>query len=171
MARPELEITGGPLTRSAGSWVPPRPHRRPSWSSAACLDPLAKGYGLSESGRIDWDPLERADLPAPAVALIHHLCADGGAEVSADTLRDRLYKALLGLAQDRDARKTLNRNRPLTDVELLTLGQVYWNLEARGARTRLPHPARPDHENEQDGQPRRSRPTSGSRRRTRTSRP
>lgn len=105
---------------------------------AACLDRLAKGYGLSESGRLDWGPLEKADLPAPAQALIRQLFAGGAGELTADHLRDGLYEALVRLAEDRVARKTLNANSPLTDLELLHLGQIYWNLEARGARARLP---------------------------------
>ena len=105
---------------------------------AACLDALAKGHGLSESLKIYDDPLQRADLPAPARALLQHLLADGGSEIDADTLRNRLYDIFSQLAQDLDARRQVNRRWPLTDRGLLTVGQVYWNLEANSDRPELP---------------------------------
>ena len=90
MAHPELEITGD--LSDALAWVL---GAVPSTVdavvvAAACLDRLAKGYGLSESGRMDWDPLEKADLPAPAAALIHQLFAADAPELTADHLRDGL---------------------------------------------------------------------------------
>ena len=102
------------------------------------LDTLAKGHGMSESSGIDWDPLERAAPPAGALPLLRHYLANEGADLDADCLRDRLYMVLVDLAESRDARRTLNRNLPLTDVELLTAGQVYWNLEGTKDRPRLP---------------------------------
>jgi tetratricopeptide (TPR) repeat protein len=105
---------------------------------AACLDRLAKGYGLSESGQNDLDPLEEADLPDPAEALLGQLFGGPTGSLTADDLRDGLYGALVQLADDRDARKMLNANKPLTDRGLLYVGQIYWNLESRGTRTRLP---------------------------------
>lgn len=138
MAGPELEITVD--LSDALSWVlgdaPTAPE--PVVVVSAYLDSLAKGYGLSESGQIDDDPLGRADPPAPAVALIHHFLAEDEPEIKADALRDRLYEVFVGLAQDPGARRTLNKNQPLTEVGLLTLGQIYWNLEARGLRAKLP---------------------------------
>lgn len=60
MAWPELQITAD--LSAALSWVlgdaPSTP--APVVVVAACLDLLAKGYGLSESGHIDWDPLVHA---------------------------------------------------------------------------------------------------------------
>jgi tetratricopeptide (TPR) repeat protein len=105
---------------------------------AACLETLAKGYGLSESQHVAQDPLERAGLPTPAQVLLHHVFAAGEAELEADTLRDRLHDVFAELAQLPDARRQLNSNQPLTETELLTLGQIYWNLEGTPARDRLP---------------------------------
>jgi len=105
---------------------------------ATYLDALAKGYGLSESQMIAEDPLERAAPPAPALPLLRHYLAEGGADLDADRLRDRLHAVFAVLADRPVARKTLNRNRPLTEVELLTAGQVYWNLERTDGRPRLP---------------------------------
>ena len=105
---------------------------------ATYLDALAKGYGLSESQMIAEDPLERAAPPAPALPLLRHYLAEGGADLDADRLRDRLHAVFAVLADRPVARKTLNRTRPLTEVELLTAGQVYWNLERTDGRPRLP---------------------------------
>ena len=105
---------------------------------ATYLDALAKGYGLSESQMIAEDPLERAAPPAPALPLLRHYLAEGGADLDADRLRDRLHAVFAVLADRPVARKTLNKNRPLTEVELLTAGQVYWNLERTDGRPRLP---------------------------------
>ena len=104
---------------------------------AACLDALAKGHGLSESLEIDDDPLQRADLPAPALVLLQHLFAEGGSEIDADTLRNGLYDVFSQLAQDRHARLQVNK-KGLADVGLLRVGQVYWNLEANSDRPELP---------------------------------
>ncbi|MEU4483208.1 ATP-binding protein [Micromonospora sp. NPDC023966] len=106
---------------------------------AAYLDSLAKGYGLSDSPKVvDVGPLERVDPPASAVALINHYFADGGPSVDADSLRDRLYSVFADLSQDRRARSILDKNQPLTDIGLLYVGQIYWNLEGTPARPKLP---------------------------------
>lgn len=105
---------------------------------AACLEALAKGYGLSESLQIDHDPLERADLPAPAKAVLEHFFAAGASGVDSGALRDQIYDLLVQLAEDRDARRQVKSNQPFTEVELLTLGQVYWNLEGTPGRGKLP---------------------------------
>lgn len=143
MASDLLEITAD--LSAALEWVlgdiPADPE--PVVVVAACLDALAKGYGLSESGDVDEDPLARADLPALALELLRRLVADGDAEVTADGLRDRLYEVFDRLAEDPDARRQLNKKQPLTDVGLLRLGQIYWNLEGTADRARLPiRPAR-----------------------------
>lgn len=106
---------------------------------AAYLDSLAKGYGLSESLEVDdVGPLERADLPASAVALINHYLADGDASVDADSLRDRLYSVFADLSQSRRARSIVDKKQTLTDIGLLYVGQIYWNLEGTPARPKLP---------------------------------
>ncbi|SCL25874.1 AAA ATPase domain-containing protein [Micromonospora rhizosphaerae] len=105
---------------------------------AAYLDSLAKGYGLSESLELDVGLLERVDLPASAVALINHYLASGGASLDEDSLRDRLYSVFADLSQDRRARSILNKSQPLSELGLLHLGQIYWNLEATQARPKLP---------------------------------
>ena len=143
MACSELEITGD-LSDALG-WVL---GAVPSVVDAvvvvaAGLDRLAKGYGLSESGRLDWDPLEKADLPAPAQALIRQLFAGGAGELTADHLRDGLYEALVRLAEDRAARKKLNANSPLDGSgvappgpDLLELGSAGRPLPAAAAARR-----------------------------------
>ena len=138
MGPSDLEISADlseALGRVLGE-VPTKPE--PTVVVAACLEALAKGYGLSESLQIDHDPLERADLPAPAKAVLEHFFASGGSGTDAGAVRDRLYDLLAELAEDRDARKQLNSNRPFTEIELLTVGQVYWNLEGTPGRDRLP---------------------------------
>lgn len=99
---------------------------------------LAQGYGLSESLHLTESQLERADLPAPAVALVNHYLADGAASIDGDSLRDRLYATFIDLSRDRSARKALNKNEPLSEVGLLTVAQIYWNLEATNKRPSLP---------------------------------
>ena len=138
MAGDELEITAD--VSDALGWVlgaaPTSPE--PVVLLATYLDALAKGNGMSESTRIDWDPIERAAAPAQAMPVLKHYLADDDADLDADRLRDRLYTVFVDLADSRDARKTLNKNRPLTEIELLTAGQVYWNLEGTKERPRLP---------------------------------
>lgn len=138
MGPAEIEITAD-LSDALG-WVlgaaPTAPE--PVVVVAACLDALAKGYGLSESQMIVEDPLERADLPAPALEMLQSLLAAGGSEIDADALRNLLYTVFGQLAQDRDARRHLNSNQPLTEVGLLMVGQVYWNLEGTHDRPGLP---------------------------------
>jgi hypothetical protein len=138
MACHELEITAD--VSDALTWVlgDAPTGAEPVVVVAASLDKLAKGYGLSESGQFDEDPLERADLPAAAMALLHHLFDGRASELTADALRDRLGGLLVELAGDRDARRRLNSNATPTEIDLLKAGQIYWNLEARGARSGLP---------------------------------
>lgn len=122
---------------------------------AVYVDAFAKEYGLSESLDIDIDPCERTQLDEPVMEVVNHYLAptrvgDGGAANSdlgkvvpdAEAVREILYEAVSALADDLNARKTLNRNRPLTSTGLLYVAQVYWNLEATAARPRLP--IRPD---------------------------
>lgn len=101
---------------------------------SAYMHLLAKGYGLSESLNLPESQLERADPPEPAMALINHYLA----EVGADGLRNRLYEVFVDLSQDGQARRVLNRNEPLSEVGLLTVAQIIWNLEGTAGRSGLP---------------------------------
>jgi tetratricopeptide (TPR) repeat protein len=135
---PELEITADlaeAFVRVLGA-EPTEPE--PVVVLAAYLDSVAKGYGLSGSLQLPDSQFERADPPSQALPLIDHFLAEGDAEFDEDCLRDRLYSVFVELSGDRSSRQILNRNEPLSDVGLLYLGQVYWNLEATGARPALP---------------------------------
>lgn len=109
---------------------------------AAYVDALAKEYGLSESLAIDVDPCERTQQVEPVMEIVNHYLTGAGTSGTsvpdADMARARLYDAVTILAGDATARKALNRSRPLTDVGVMYLAQVYWNLEAGQARARLP---------------------------------
>jgi len=105
---------------------------------AAFLDSLAKSYGLSESGRIDEDPLGRISLPPAAGALISHYLADGAAQMEADAVRSRLYHVFVELSGNVDVQRALNKSKPLTELAVLHLAQVYWNLEGNYERPKLP---------------------------------
>lgn len=105
---------------------------------AAYLDLLAKEYGLTESQDLDTDPLERTQQPGPVMDVVRHYLASGAAELDAKSVRDRLYNIFVELAGDASARKTLNRNNPLTEGKFLHLAQIYWNLEANDVRPKLP---------------------------------
>ena len=135
-ARAGLEITAD--VWDALGWVlgdsPTSPE--PVVLLATYLDALAKGYGLSESQMIAEDPLERAAPPAPALPLLRHYLAEGGADLDADRLRDRLHAVFAVLADRPVARKTLNRTRPLTEVELLTAGPAQSPMPAGPAASR-----------------------------------
>ncbi len=102
------------------------------------LDSLAKEYGLSESLELDLSPLDRLDLPAPAQTMVNHYLADEDEAVEVDSLRDQLYSVFLALSQDRDARRTLNKRQPMSEMAVMHLAQIYWNLEGNQARPMLP---------------------------------
>lgn len=104
---------------------------------AGYLYDLAESYGLSESDQIAEDPLQRVDTPVPAVDLLRHYLA-GGSEFADVDLRNRLYAALVEISQDPLARKALNKTQALTDVEVLRVAQIYWNLEGNEDRPLLP---------------------------------
>ena len=105
---------------------------------AAYLDLLAKEYGLTESQDLDTDPLERTHQPESVMDVVRHFFASEGVELNAESVRARLYNVFVDLAADASARKTLNRNTPLTERKLLHLAQIYWNLEANDVRPKLP---------------------------------
>lgn len=100
---------------------------------SAYLHSLAKGYGLSNSQHLPESQLGRADAPAPALALVQHYLPD-----DAEDLRNQLYRVFVDLADDGRARKAMNRNAPLSELGLLKVAQVFWNLEASDERPRLP---------------------------------
>lgn len=102
---------------------------------AACLDELARGYGLSENSGLDEDPHEP---PEPALSFVSHFLADGAETISWDRVRDRLGLVFEELSDDPQARRVLNKSRPLSAVGLLHSAQIYWNLEARGTRSGFP---------------------------------
>lgn len=105
---------------------------------SAYLHGLAKGYGLSESQHLLESQLERTDPPDPAVSVINHFLSDEPGPIDGYSLRDRLYSVFVDLSRDPQARKALNRNEPLSEVGLLKVAQVFWNLEASATRRLLP---------------------------------
>jgi tetratricopeptide (TPR) repeat protein len=105
---------------------------------AAHLYQLSKGYGLSESSDLTESQLERAFVPEPAVALVQHYFGDEASSTAADSFRDRLYSVFLNLSRRSDVRKLLNKNEPLSETGLLTVAQIFWNLEAGVTRQKLP---------------------------------
>lgn len=98
---------------------------------------LSEGYGLSESLELTESQFERADPPSRARPLLGHYIPEVNSG-DVDGLRRRLYAALIDLADDADARKILNKSEPLSEVGLLKVAQVFWNLEAAPDRPRLP---------------------------------
>lgn len=102
------------------------------------LDSLAKEYGLSESLDLDISPLDRVAIPAAGAAVIDHYLGGAEGRLDIDALRDRLYSVFVELSDDRDARGLINKNQPLSDIGLLHLAQIYWNLEGISSRAKLP---------------------------------
>lgn len=99
---------------------------------------LARGYGLSDSQRLEQSPLDFCGPPPPAAPLVTHFLPETVDPIDGDGLRDRLYSVFVDLADDVRARGILNRRTPLSEVGLLKVAQVFWNLEATIARPRLP---------------------------------
>lgn len=102
------------------------------------VDSLAKEYGLSDSLELDSGRLERIHVPEAAAGLVNYYLGDGEERLDEDHLRDRLYMVFVELSESPEARNLLNRNQPLSEVGLLYLAQIYWNLEGSDARPRLP---------------------------------
>ena len=105
---------------------------------AAYFDALAKEYGLSESLYLDVDPIERTEQIEPVMKIVKHYLRGEEPPFGADLVRARLYVAISAVASDPQARLRLNRNHPLTEVKVLHLAQIYWNLEATPDRPKLP---------------------------------
>lgn len=102
------------------------------------LDSLAKEYGLSESLDLDISPLDRVAIPAAGAAVIDHYLGGAEGHLDLDALRNRLYAVFVEISGDREARGLLNKNQPLSDIGLLHLAQIYWNLEGTSSRAKLP---------------------------------
>lgn len=102
------------------------------------VDSLAKEYGLSESLELAEGRLERMQVPNVAADVIAHYLGRRGHYPDEGVLRDRLYEVFVELSGNSDARAVLNRNQPLSEVGLLHVAQIYWNLEGNDARPRLP---------------------------------
>ncbi|MFF2831935.1 hypothetical protein ACFVSK_09245 [Cellulosimicrobium cellulans] len=101
------------------------------------LNSLADGFGLSESDHLDPERTEHAVPDAPVLAVVERFLGVGGPALDHDVLRDTLYAALVAIAEDTGARRTLNK-RGLSSDDVLRLGQVYWSLEVSSTRPRLP---------------------------------
>lgn len=102
------------------------------------LHSLSGGYGLSEHQSLTESQFDRVEIPESAAALINHCLSIEGAPIDVDSLRDRLYEVFVELSNDSNARKTLNKNSPLSETGLLTAAQIFWNLEATRSRKKLP---------------------------------
>lgn len=111
---------------------------------AAFFYALAKDYGLSEHRDLPDIQLDRIELPTAAAAAVDCFMGAGASSIDSDSLRGRLYEACVDLSRDYGARKKLNKNRALTEVEVRMLAQIYWNLEANDARPLLPIPSGQD---------------------------
>jgi hypothetical protein len=108
---------------------------------SAYLHGLAKGYGLSESQLLTESQLERAEPPEPARKLVNYFLGGGAESIDGGLLRDLLYSVFDELSRDSRARKALNKNEPLSEVGLLKVAQIFWNLEASETRRSLPIPS------------------------------
>lgn len=104
---------------------------------AALLHSISKNYGLSEHGSVDDDPLARLAMTDELEVLVSDLFGASGS-VTADDVRSVIYEALVALAPDQSARKTLNKTRDLGEEALLFTGQIFWNIEADDSRPLLP---------------------------------
>lgn len=102
---------------------------------SAYLHFLAKDYGLSDSQSLSGDHLNRV---RPPLAIAPWLTDLLGGEPEPEFLRDRVYRAFVELAQDSDARRLINRRQPLSEIGVLKLAQVHWNVERTETRPLLP---------------------------------
>lgn len=104
---------------------------------AASLHRLAVARGLAPREDLSHSAVRSAGLPAPALELLDHYFGANNV-ASDDEVRDGLFGALMDLSTTPRALRALNKNRPLSSDELLTFAQIYWNLDAQGARASLP---------------------------------
>ncbi|WP_030486075.1 NB-ARC domain-containing protein [Nocardioides aequoreus] len=102
---------------------------------AAFLDQLAKGHGLSESETLEDDRLQDISVPAFAADALAGLLGD---IEDREELADRVYAALVATAPVPATRKALNKSKPLSEVNVRLVGQIYWNLKGTDARPKLP---------------------------------
>ena len=106
---------------------------------AACLRQLARDFGLAEREDPTFSWVERAGISwAPMRTLNHYFT--GNPEVQADDegVRNGIYGALLRLAEDPKALKSIDKNHFMTSEDLLTFAQIFWNIDTQGERTSLP---------------------------------
>lgn len=105
---------------------------------AACLQQLALETGLAERDDPTFNWVDRAGLPVGAVRLLRHFMGNPSGELTDEVLRDRLYCALQGIAEDPAALASVDRKRTVSSDDLLIFSQIYWNLESGGHRKNLP---------------------------------
>lgn len=106
---------------------------------AACLLRLARETGLAEREDPDFGCVEHAGIPQAAMRVLnYYVVGDPATHLTDEMVRDSLYCALLDLARDPSALQAIDKSRSMTGDELLMFGQIYWNLEADGTRTKLP---------------------------------
>lgn len=101
---------------------------------AAYLHTLVARYGLTDSLHLDPIEFERPLLPLEARKFVDNFVDSANTE----SLRNSLYKAFVNLADDGSVRSALNKNRALSQREVLLLAQVAWNLEHKDQRPLLP---------------------------------
>jgi hypothetical protein len=102
---------------------------------AAYLHHLAKEFGLTESTSVD-----NAHIQPPA-AIATWLSDVLEGDLGYEFLRDRLYGVFVDIARDSSSRRLVNRRDPLSEVGLLKLAQVHWNIQWSESRPLLPIPA------------------------------
>ena len=102
---------------------------------AAYLYSLVNDYGLTDSQHLDPNKIQQPPLAEDARKFIDHFIP-GSADV--DPLRDSLYAVFATMSDDPGIRRKINKSNPLSDTEVLLLGQIAWNLERNARRRRLP---------------------------------
>ncbi len=101
---------------------------------AAYLHSLVVRYGLTDSQHLDPNEFERPVLPFAARQFVDSFVDSA----STESLRNSLYEAFENLADDGTVRSVLNKNRALSQGEVLLLAQAAWNLEHNDQRPLLP---------------------------------
>jgi len=102
---------------------------------SAYLHSLAKEYGLSDSQNLTGEHLNSFRPPPRITPWLSDML---GGELEPEFLRNRVYRAIVELAQNSEARRLINRRGHLSETGALMLAQVHWNIERTETRPLLP---------------------------------